>query len=182
MCKALRRAASRASAPGAVGLTSTAAAVGARPGSRGLLPRVSSVGSGLAPSRPSTVAVTASIGVGGVGPNGVAGDRVSAAAAANGGAPPGRAAQVNPIKPTLKAPGTKRFNLKYDCFQMLLSNSSCAATTRAPRLHGGHAAPRTQPRQRHRRSYGRLRRRGQDFLETARHILDTCVMNPSSLE
>jgi len=33
----------------------------------------------------------------------------------------GRAVQVNPIKPTLKAPGTKRLTLKYD--ELL---SSCA--------------------------------------------------------
>ena len=33
---------------------------------------------------------------------------------AGAGADPGRAVQVDPIKPTLKAPGTKRSKLKYD--------------------------------------------------------------------
>jgi hypothetical protein len=28
--------------------------------------------------------------------------------------PPGRAVQVHPVKPTLKAPGTKRLKLKYN--------------------------------------------------------------------
>ena len=43
---------------------------------------------------------------------------------------PSRAVQVDPIKPNLKPPGTKRLKLKYDT---LLSNSTCAATPwRAP--------------------------------------------------
>ena len=44
----------------------------------------------------------------------------------------GRAgAQVEPINPTLKVPGTNRLKLRYDelCFQTLLSNSTCAATS-----------------------------------------------------
>jgi hypothetical protein len=53
---------------------------------------------------------------------------------ADGAAPllHGEVVQVDPIKPTLKLPGTKRLKLKYemDCFQVLLSNSACAATTR----------------------------------------------------
>jgi hypothetical protein len=54
--------------------------------------------------------------------------KVSAPAAAA----PGRAVQVGPIKPTLKAPGTERLKRKRDknCFQILPSNSSCADTTR----------------------------------------------------
>ena len=41
----------------------------------------------------------------------------------------GRAVQVDPFKPTLKAPGTKRFKLKYDIMlSVLLSISTCAAT------------------------------------------------------
>jgi hypothetical protein len=44
----------------------------------------------------------------------------------------GRAVQVDPIKPTLKAPGTERLKLALmDCFQNLLSSSTCAATQRA---------------------------------------------------
>ena len=42
----------------------------------------------------------------------------------------GRAVQVPPIKSTLKAPGTKRLELKYDePLSNLLSNSACAATS-----------------------------------------------------
>ena len=44
----------------------------------------------------------------------------------------GRAVQVDPIKPTLKAPGTKRLRLKYDVpLSNLLSNLTCAATARS---------------------------------------------------
>jgi len=40
--------------------------------------------------------------------------------------------QVDPIKPTLKAPGTKRLRLKYDVpLSNLLSNLTCAATARS---------------------------------------------------
>jgi len=48
----------------------------------------------------------------------------------------GRALQVDPIKPTLKAPGSKRSKLNHGGpLSDLLSNSSCAATARrAPRL------------------------------------------------
>jgi len=43
----------------------------------------------------------------------------------------GRTVQVDPIKPTMKAPGTKHLKLKGDKrFQTLLSNSTCAATSR----------------------------------------------------
>jgi hypothetical protein len=41
------------------------------------------------------------------------------AGVAGGGAAPGKAVQVDPFKPTLKAPGTKRLTLKSD---ELLSN------------------------------------------------------------
>ena len=45
----------------------------------------------------------------------------------------GKAVQVDPIEPTLKAPGTKRLKLKHDktafnVASILLSNSTCAAT------------------------------------------------------
>ena len=40
----------------------------------------------------------------------------------------GRAVQVDPIRPTLKAPGTRLLILNR--FQVLLSNSTCAATAR----------------------------------------------------
>ena len=48
----------------------------------------------------------------------------------------GGALQVDPIKPKLKPPGTKRLKLNYDellsiSLQLLLSNSTCAATPRA---------------------------------------------------
>jgi len=45
---------------------------------------------------------------------------------------PGRALQVEPMKPQLKAPGTKRLklNMMYS-FQTMLLNSTCAATTRS---------------------------------------------------
>ena len=40
--------------------------------------------------------------------------------------------EVDPIKSTLKAPGTKRLKLQYDeLLSSVLSNSTCAATTRA---------------------------------------------------
>jgi hypothetical protein len=52
---------------------------------------------------------------------------------------PGRAVQVDPIKPTLKAPGTKRLKLKCDeLLQKLLSVSTCTATT----WHGACSARR----------------------------------------
>jgi len=47
--------------------------------------------------------------------------------------------QVNPIKPTLKAPGTEHLTLEYDellhwntinCFKLWFQNSTCAATLR----------------------------------------------------
>jgi len=45
----------------------------------------------------------------------------------------GRAAQVDPIKPILKPPVTKHLKLKCDILlSTLLSNSTCAATTRCP--------------------------------------------------
>ena len=45
----------------------------------------------------------------------------------------GRAVQVDPIKPTLKAPWTQRLKLKVTfCFQILVSNSTCAATPWCP--------------------------------------------------
>jgi len=57
----------------------------------------------------------------------------------------GKAVQVDPIKPTLKAPGTKRLKLKYvlNGFQVLLSISTCAATPWAVVHHvcGGRQAP-----------------------------------------
>ena len=40
------------------------------------------------------------------------GGHAAAARAAGGDGPHGRAVQVDPIKPTLKAPGTKRFETK----------------------------------------------------------------------
>jgi len=48
----------------------------------------------------------------------------------------GESVQVDPMKPKLKLPGTKRLKLKYDelvCFNLalfVLSNSTCAATSR----------------------------------------------------
>jgi hypothetical protein len=56
---------------------------------------------------------------------------VPGAQGARGGVAQGRAVQVAPFKPTLKAPGTKRLKLKYDePAQKLLSNSTCAAAAR----------------------------------------------------
>jgi len=65
----------------------------------------------------------------------------------------GTAAQVDHIKLTLKAPGTKRLKRKYDrSLSTLLSNSPCAATTRcASTPHtrsattGATTASRTEP-------------------------------------
>jgi len=55
---------------------------------------------------------------------------------AGGGNGGGEAVQVDPMKPTLKAPGTKRLKLKYDelvsCFA---SFSTCAAARRRRRRH-----------------------------------------------
>ena len=51
----------------------------------------------------------------------------------------GRALQIDPMKPMLKVPGTKRLKLKLmDCFETLLSILACAATLRA--VEGGPAA------------------------------------------
>ena len=53
----------------------------------------------------------------------------------DGAAPPGEAVQVDPIKPTLKAPGMTRLKLSYgERIQVLLSNSTCAAAARIPRV------------------------------------------------
>jgi hypothetical protein len=44
---------------------------------------------------------------------------------------PGKAVQVDPMKRVLKAPGTNSRNqIKMNRFQCLLSNTTCAATTR----------------------------------------------------
>jgi len=53
----------------------------------------------------------------------------------------GRAVQVDPIKPMLKASGINRFKLKHG-FQVLLSNSTCASTAGAGRggAQPGHGA------------------------------------------
>jgi len=46
---------------------------------------------------------------------------------------PGRAVQVDPMKPKLKAPGSERLKLNCnDCLHILLSNSTCAATSWSP--------------------------------------------------
>jgi hypothetical protein len=43
----------------------------------------------------------------------------------------GMAVQVHPMNPKLVPPGTDRLKLKFiNCFQLLLSNSTCAATGR----------------------------------------------------
>ena len=50
----------------------------------------------------------------------------------DGHVPQGKAVQVDPIKPTLKAPGIKLLNRNMtNRFQILLSNSTCAATARS---------------------------------------------------
>ena len=59
----------------------------------------------------------------------------------------GRAVQDDPTRPKLKPPGTHCLELKCNielyCFQLLFSNSTCAATPRSrPRLQAREAGPR----------------------------------------
>ena len=57
----------------------------------------------------------------------------------------GRAVQVDPVKPTLKAPGSKSLKQNMiDCFQNLLSSSTCAASTRRLPSGGIDAAETNQ--------------------------------------
>jgi len=57
----------------------------------------------------------------------------------------GRVVQADPMKPVLKAPKTKCLKLKQmDWFQVLLSNSTCAATAGVPQ-HDGLARDRGRP-------------------------------------
>jgi hypothetical protein len=62
-----------------------------------------------------------------------------------GGGPPGRAVQADPLKPTLKVPRTKPLKLVLiNCFQLVLSKPTCAATA-WQRLSAAAAAAAARP-------------------------------------